>query len=49
MFSFLFPFYRICASRNAPEEIATLYAFLGSSEAAYITGQNIPIDGGELA
>lgn len=32
-----------------PEEIASLYAFLASSEAAYITGQNIPIDGGELA
>lgn len=32
-----------------PKEIASLYAFLASEEAAYITGQNIPIDGGELA
>ncbi|KOP78403.1 oxidoreductase [Lysinibacillus sp. FJAT-14745] len=32
-----------------PEEIAALYAFLASDQAAYITGQNISIDGGELA
>nr|WP_238941918.1 SDR family oxidoreductase [Bacillus sp. REN10] len=32
-----------------PEEVANLYAFLASKEAAYITGQNFPIDGGELA
>ncbi|MFC5591223.1 SDR family NAD(P)-dependent oxidoreductase [Sporosarcina soli] len=32
-----------------PEEVAALYAFLASSEAKYITGQHIPIDGGELA
>ncbi|WP_286230249.1 SDR family NAD(P)-dependent oxidoreductase [Neobacillus mesonae] len=32
-----------------PEEVAGLYAFLASAEAAYITGQHIPIDGGELA
>lgn len=32
-----------------PEEIAALYAFLSSDEAKYITGQYIPIDGGETA
>ncbi|GHH99411.1 SDR family NAD(P)-dependent oxidoreductase [Neobacillus kokaensis] len=32
-----------------PEEVAGLFAFLASSEAKYITGQHIPIDGGELA
>ncbi|MGG0658672.1 SDR family NAD(P)-dependent oxidoreductase [Rummeliibacillus pycnus] len=32
-----------------PSEIAAMYAFLASDEGAYITGQNIPIDGGELA
>jgi len=32
-----------------PEEVAALYAFLSSSDAAYITGQFIPIDGGETA
>ena len=32
-----------------PKEIAALYAFLASEEATYITGQNLPIDGGELA
>lgn len=32
-----------------PEEVAGLYAFLASSEAQYITGQAISIDGGELA
>lgn len=32
-----------------PEEIASLFAFLASSEAAYITGQAIVIDGGETA
>jgi NAD(P)-dependent dehydrogenase (short-subunit alcohol dehydrogenase family) len=32
-----------------PEEIAALFAFLASSEAAYITGQHYPIDGGETA
>ncbi|PAB59091.1 SDR family NAD(P)-dependent oxidoreductase [Anaeromicrobium sediminis] len=32
-----------------PEEIAALFAFLASNEASYITGQNIPIDGGETA
>lgn len=33
----------------APEEVASLFAFLSSSEAAYITGQAIAIDGGETA
>lgn len=32
-----------------PSEVAALYAFLSSDEAKYITGQHIPIDGGETA
>lgn len=32
-----------------PYEVAALYAFLASDEAKYITGQHIPIDGGETA
>jgi len=32
-----------------PEEVADLYVFLASSAASYITGVEIPIDGGELA
>lgn len=32
-----------------PEEVAALYAFLASDQARYITGQHIPIDGGETA
>jgi len=37
-------------SRHAePEEVAALYAFLASDQAQYITGQHIPIDGGETA
>ncbi|MEW6243297.1 MAG: SDR family oxidoreductase [Bacillota bacterium] len=41
---------RIPLRRHAdPEEVAALFAFLASSEAAYITGQYIPIDGGETA
>ncbi|MFE1630093.1 SDR family oxidoreductase [Brevibacillus reuszeri] len=34
---------------DLPEEMAGLFAFLASDEAAYITGQQIPIDDGELA
>ena len=29
--------------------VGALYAFLASDEAKYITGQHIPIDGGETA
>ena len=32
-----------------PEEVAALFAFLASDESSYITGQHIPIDGGETA
>lgn len=32
-----------------PAEIAALFAFLASDQASYITGANIPIDGGETA
>jgi len=32
-----------------PEEVAALFAFLASDEAAFITGQAFVIDGGELA
>lgn len=32
-----------------PEEAASLFAFLASDEASYITGQTFVIDGGELA
>ncbi|MGE7946766.1 SDR family NAD(P)-dependent oxidoreductase [Lysinibacillus sp. NPDC093688] len=32
-----------------PKEVGALYAFLASDESAYITGQTIAIDGGELA
>lgn len=41
---------KIPLGRHAsPEEIAALFAFLASHEAAYITGQAIAIDGGETA
>jgi NAD(P)-dependent dehydrogenase (short-subunit alcohol dehydrogenase family) len=41
---------RIPMGRHAePEEIAALFAFLASSEAKYITGTAIAIDGGETA
>jgi meso-butanediol dehydrogenase/(S,S)-butanediol dehydrogenase/diacetyl reductase len=41
---------RIPLQRHAqPEEVAALFAFLASDEAAYITGQCINIDGGETA
>jgi NAD(P)-dependent dehydrogenase (short-subunit alcohol dehydrogenase family) len=32
-----------------PSEVAALFAFLASSQASYITGANVPIDGGETA
>jgi NAD(P)-dependent dehydrogenase (short-subunit alcohol dehydrogenase family) len=32
-----------------PSEVAALYAFLASDESKYITGQFIPLDGGETA
>jgi NAD(P)-dependent dehydrogenase (short-subunit alcohol dehydrogenase family) len=32
-----------------PEEIAALFAFLASEDAAYITGQVYTMDGGETA
>ncbi len=37
------------ARHATPEEVAALFTFLASQEAAYITGQAISIDGGELA
>ncbi len=41
---------KIPLNRHAePKEVASLFAFLASSEAAYITGQAIAIDGGETA
>ena len=41
---------KIPLGRHAqPEEVAALFAFLASDEAAYITGQVIVIDGAETA
>jgi NAD(P)-dependent dehydrogenase (short-subunit alcohol dehydrogenase family) len=41
---------KIPLNRHAePKEVASLFAFLASAEAAYITGQAINIDGGETA
>jgi NAD(P)-dependent dehydrogenase (short-subunit alcohol dehydrogenase family) len=41
---------RLPLGRHAePDEIAALFAFLASDEAAYLTGAVIPIDGGETA
>ena len=34
---------------GGPEEVAALFAFLASDDAAYITGQTIVVDGGEVA
>jgi NAD(P)-dependent dehydrogenase (short-subunit alcohol dehydrogenase family) len=41
---------KIPLGRHAqPEEVAALFAFLASDDAAYITGQACIIDGGETA
>jgi meso-butanediol dehydrogenase/(S,S)-butanediol dehydrogenase/diacetyl reductase len=41
---------RVPLLRHAkPEEIAALFAYLASDDAAYVTGQVFTIDGGETA
>jgi NAD(P)-dependent dehydrogenase (short-subunit alcohol dehydrogenase family) len=41
---------KIPLGRHAqPEEVAALFAFLASEDAAYLTGQVYVIDGGETA
>jgi NAD(P)-dependent dehydrogenase (short-subunit alcohol dehydrogenase family) len=41
---------KIPLGRHAqPEEVAALFAFLASDDAAYLTGQVYVIDGGETA
>jgi len=35
--------------RGSPDDVASLFAFLASDEASWITGQHFVIDGGELA
>jgi NAD(P)-dependent dehydrogenase (short-subunit alcohol dehydrogenase family) len=41
---------RVPARRlGTPEEVAGLFAYLASDDAAFVTGEVIRIDGGELA
>jgi NAD(P)-dependent dehydrogenase (short-subunit alcohol dehydrogenase family) len=41
---------KIPMKRHArPEEVAALFAFLSSDDAAYITGHVYTLDGGEIA